>query len=109
VLWILVYKLTPQKNGFLISFLLFKKRLYTATSLFDPKILYAVPIKWMAPESLRDHLYTTKSDVWGFGVLLWELVTLGSSPYPGVPPDRLFGLLSAGYRMQRPANCPHQM
>jgi serine/threonine protein kinase len=63
----------------------------------------------MAPESLRDHLYTTKSDVWGFGVLLWELVTLGSSPYLGVPPDRLYGLLSAGYRMQRPHNCPQQM
>ena len=59
----------------------------------------------MAPESLRDHLYTTKSDVWGFGVLLWELVTLGASPYPGVSPDRLFGLLGAGYRMQRPRNC----
>jgi serine/threonine protein kinase len=84
-------------------------KVYTVTNLFETKILYAVPIKWMAPESLRDHLYTTKSDVWGFGVLLWELVTLGSSPYPGVPPDRLFGLLSAGYRMQRPANCPHQM
>lgn len=59
----------------------------------------------MAPESIRDYLYTSKSDVWGFGILLWELETLGSSPYPGLQPEKLFGLLMNGYRMQRPAAC----
>ena len=52
-----------------------------------------VPVKWMAPESLRDHCYTSKSDVWSYGVLLWEMVTLGAAPYPGVPPERLIGTL----------------
>ena len=68
--------------------------------------MFLVPVKWMAPESLTDHLYTTKSDVWGFGILLWELVTLGKSPYPGVSPDQLVGLLQSGYRMSRPPGCP---
>ena len=68
-----------------------------------------VPVKWMAPESLRDHLYTSKSDVWSYGVLLWEMVTLGGAPYPGVPPERLVPLLVAGYRMNRPPNCSQNM
>ncbi|XP_066584360.1 proto-oncogene tyrosine-protein kinase receptor Ret [Prorops nasuta] len=68
-----------------------------------------VPVKWMAPESLADHVYTSKSDVWSFGVLLWELVTLGASPYPGVDVHNLYNLLKVGYRMERPANCSPQL
>lgn len=59
----------------------------------------------MALESLADHVYTSKSDVWSYGILLWELVTRGSSPYPGVAAQNLFNLLQDGYRMERPPGC----
>ncbi|XP_065174301.1 uncharacterized protein Ret [Atheta coriaria] len=64
-----------------------------------------VPVKWMAPESLSDHVYTCKSDVWSYGILIWELVTLGATPYPGIQVQNLFHLLTSGYRMERPENC----
>ncbi|XP_050682575.1 tyrosine-protein kinase receptor torso-like [Leptidea sinapis] len=64
-----------------------------------------MPVKWMALESLTHRIYTTQSDVWSFGVVMWEVVTVGATPYPAVGVSRLPRLLRAGYRMPRPANC----
>ncbi|XP_076327113.1 proto-oncogene tyrosine-protein kinase receptor Ret-like isoform X2 [Tachypleus tridentatus] len=68
-----------------------------------------VPVKWVAIESLEDHVYTSKSDVWSFGVVLWEIVTLGASPYPGVEVERLYNLLKSGYRMEKPKSCSDRL
>ncbi|XP_047510389.1 tyrosine-protein kinase receptor torso-like [Pieris napi] len=68
-----------------------------------------MPVKWMALESLTHRIYTTLSDVWSFGVVMWEIVTVGGAPYPSVGAARLPRLLRAGYRMPKPSNCSAQL
>ncbi|RMX38498.1 hypothetical protein pdam_00015234 [Pocillopora damicornis] len=65
-----------------------------------------LPVKWLAIEALFDQQYTVKTDVWSFGIILWEIFTLGGTPYPGIPVERLFTILKNGYRMECPINCP---
>ncbi|XP_055933406.1 tyrosine-protein kinase Abl-like isoform X2 [Argiope bruennichi] len=64
------------------------------------------PIKWTAPEGLAYNKFSTKSDVWAFGILLWEIATYGMSPYPGVDLTDVYHMLESGYRMECPPGCP---
>ncbi|XP_068702886.1 fibroblast growth factor receptor 4-like isoform X1 [Montipora foliosa] len=74
--------------------------------LYIKKTQGLLPVKWMAPESLFDRIYTEKTDVWSFGILLWETFTLGGTPYPGLPTEQLLDYLSDGKRMEMPSKCP---
>ncbi|XP_025990584.2 tyrosine-protein kinase Abl isoform X3 [Solenopsis invicta] len=67
------------------------------------------PIKWTAPEGLAYNKFSTKSDVWAFGILLWEIATYGMSPYPGVDLTDVYHMLEKGYRMECPPGCPSKV
>ncbi|VDM42147.1 unnamed protein product [Toxocara canis] len=68
-----------------------------------------LPIKWMAIESLRWYEYTTKSDVWSYGVLLFELFSLGDGPFPTVQPNDMIAYLEQGNRNNKPNHCPEEI
>ncbi|MEE6474883.1 hypothetical protein FKM82_010524 [Ascaphus truei] len=64
-----------------------------------------MPVKWIAVESLADRIYTIKSDVWAFGVTMWEIATRGMTPYPGVQNHEIYDYLLEGHRLKQPADC----
>ncbi|XP_061083683.1 tyrosine-protein kinase Mer [Conger conger] len=64
-----------------------------------------MPVKWIAVESLADRVFTVKSDVWAFGVTMWEIVTRGMTPYPGVQNHEIYDYLLEGHRLKQPTDC----
>ncbi|XP_033744660.1 hepatocyte growth factor receptor-like [Pecten maximus] len=68
-----------------------------------------LPVKWMAPESLEKGKYSSKSDVWSFGVVLWELITRGNSPYAVVDNWDMYKYLKEGRRLPKPPYCPPRL
>jgi len=68
-----------------------------------------LPVRWMAPESLKDGIYTAQSDVWSFGVVLWEICTLGEQPYQGLSNEQVFKFVKGGGIQERPDNCPEDL
>ncbi|KAM6986621.1 platelet-derived growth factor receptor beta-like [Aplochiton taeniatus] len=69
-----------------------------------------LPLKWMAPESVFKNLYITLSDVWSYGILLWEIFSLGGTPYPDIPMnEQFYNALKKGYRMPRPSHATDEI
>ncbi|XP_055948043.1 fibroblast growth factor receptor 2-like isoform X1 [Argiope bruennichi] len=68
-----------------------------------------LPIKWMAPEAISSRVYSEKSDVWSYGVLLYEIFTFAATPYPSIPHERLYEQLILGHRMAKPSECPMEV
>ncbi|XP_070506941.1 uncharacterized protein [Chironomus tepperi] len=64
-----------------------------------------VPLRWLSIEAMKDNLYSSKSDVWSFAIVLWEIGTLGGFPYPTIQNHELLSFLKSGKRLEKPENC----
>jgi len=80
-------------------------RVTSSSDVYERKSEGRLPIRWMAPESLKDNCYTSKSDVWSFGILMWEIVVLGATPYPGKSAADVLHFVCEGGRMEKPPHC----
>ena len=65
-----------------------------------------LPVRWMAPESLADGIFTSMSDIWSYGVLLYEVVTFGSFPYQGLSNKQVLEHVKQGNTLVLPQQCP---
>uniref|UniRef100_A0A8K9XP82 Tyrosine-protein kinase receptor n=1 Tax=Oncorhynchus mykiss TaxID=8022 RepID=A0A8K9XP82_ONCMY len=68
-----------------------------------------LPVRWMSPESLKDGVFTTTSDVWSFGVVLWEIATLAEQPYQGMSNEQVLHFVMDGGLLDKPDNCPDML
>ncbi|XP_070688502.1 insulin receptor b [Pempheris klunzingeri] len=68
-----------------------------------------LPVRWMAPESLKDGVFTAHSDCWSFGVVLWEISTLAEQPYQGLSNEQVLKFVMDGGYLDRPDNCPERI
>nr|XP_047129999.1 proto-oncogene tyrosine-protein kinase receptor Ret [Hydra vulgaris] len=84
-------------------------RKINAEQLYMSSQTRRLPIKWMSIEAIFDQTFTPQSDVWAYGIVLFEIVTLGGTPYPTISNRELLSLLKTGYRMDQPENCSEQM
>ncbi|XP_059688365.1 insulin receptor-related protein [Gavia stellata] len=68
-----------------------------------------LPVRWMSPEALKDGIFNTQSDVWSFGVVLWEIATLAEQPYQGMSNEQVLRFVMDNGVLERPENCPEKL
>ncbi|KAL4228426.1 hypothetical protein ACF0H5_011473 [Mactra antiquata] len=87
---------TCKLSGFGFGVDITERNMYESNSL---------PLRWMSPECLVDNVFNTKTDVWSFGILFWEIVHFGHLPYPDMGPQEVTEKIHTGYRMPQPIHC----
>ena len=93
-------EITAKISDFGLSKDVYETQYYYSES--DTKL----PIRWMAPESLEKGIYNSKTDVWSYGILVWELLTRGVTPYPSVDNWDILNYIKRGRRLPCPSHCP---
>ncbi|XP_031717585.1 tyrosine-protein kinase SRK2-like [Anarrhichthys ocellatus] len=78
-------------------------------NVYEAKEGTKFPVKWTALEAILDNKCSIKSDIWSFGILLYEIMTFGQMPYPAMSNFQVVQMVSQGYRMPSPPNCPKVM
>ena len=76
------------------------------TDFYHTSSNVGLPIRWMAPESIADRFFTSQSDVWSYGVVLWEIVTLAKFPFKDSSNDEVIAIVEAGGHLEPPRDCP---
>ena len=101
------------KHEMIISFKPFEIKLYSIIEVkLKENVLFRkggkamLPVKWMPPEAFLDGIFTSKTDIWSFGILLWEVMSLGYMPYPGRGNQEVMQLVTNGGRLEPPNYCP---
>ena len=80
------------------------KNYYRTTNFYQ-----RLPLKWMAPESIENGIYNTKTDVWSFGIVLWEIFSFGKEPYPDLKSCHVINKIKNEYRLPRPSYSPEKV
>uniref|UniRef100_A0A8D2KXK3 Protein kinase domain-containing protein n=1 Tax=Varanus komodoensis TaxID=61221 RepID=A0A8D2KXK3_VARKO len=80
--------------------------IYSRASYYRKGGRAMLPVKWMPPEAFLEGIFTSKTDTWSFGVLLWEIFSLGYMPYPCKTNQEVLEFVTSGGRMDPPKNCP---
>ncbi|XP_048348429.1 tyrosine-protein kinase FRK [Sphaerodactylus townsendi] len=78
-------------------------------NVYEAKHETKLPVKWTAPEAIHSSKFSIKSDVWSFGILLFEIITYGKMPYSGMMGPQVIQKLDQGYRIPQPENCPQEL
>ena len=109
-----IHRDLAARNIFVVDHMICKIAGFRRAQLLDGDIYKApigdkYPIKWTSPEAALYNRFTIKSDVWSFGIVLYEIITYGHFPYPGMTNDQVLEALQQGYRMPRPMGCPDKL